>query len=80
MCFSNLPVEFDDDGNPKLVDTEDPAVHDHATDTAECAPTDDRLAPEQRYEEILTDLPDRARDRLEHDTNDSGPERQTLAE
>ncbi len=71
MCFSNLPIEFDDDGDPHLVapDKEDEATHQHESDVATRATNDDGLDPETRYREILDTLPDRARDRLDSSSN-----------
>jgi hypothetical protein len=65
MCFSNLPVEFDDDGNPRLVDTSEEHAHDDDTVVERRATSDDGLDPEARYREILDDLPDRVRDQFD---------------
>jgi hypothetical protein len=71
MCFSNLPIEFDDDGNPRLVESDPDSAsssdhdHDHAdAGVAARATADDGLAPEARYAEIVADLPAHARDTL----------------
>lgn len=73
MCFSNLPVEFDAEGNPRLAGSDDEETgHDHDHDHGRDATTwtdDDGLDPEARYREILDALPDRARDRI-----DDGPD------
>jgi hypothetical protein len=83
MCFSNLPVEFDDDGNPRLVDADGDdgnQTHDHDPPVAERATTDDGLDPETRYEAILDGLPDRTRDRLEDSVDDHHANPHTIAE
>jgi hypothetical protein len=70
MCFSNLPIEFDDDGTPRLVESDPDAAsssdHDHdGAGVAARATADDGLAPEARYAEIVADLPAHARDTLD---------------
>ncbi|MFT4921550.1 MAG: hypothetical protein ACI8XM_000751 [Haloarculaceae archaeon] len=74
MCFSNLPIEFDEQGNPHLVDDaeEDGAEEDgthEPTGVAERATREDGLDPEHRYDAILDDLPDRAREHLDTKTD-----------
>lgn len=65
MCFSNLPVEFDEDGTPRLAEPDDESAHDHDTDSDTVAVDDEELDPERCYQEILADLPERTRNRIE---------------
>ena len=67
MCFSNLPVEFDDEGNPRLIDSDGEHEHEDDTTVGDRATSDDGLDPEARYREILDDLPERVRDQFNHD-------------
>lgn len=78
MCFSNLPIEFDDEGNPYLADeaeeVDEPGTHDReerATDAGE-APLD--ADPEAAYAEIVECVPESVREVLgeEHATTESG--------
>lgn len=80
MCFSNLPVEFDEHGNPGLAASadEDEDDHAHVSDAVERATDGDDLDPETRYREILDDLPDRARERLGADDREA--RHQSIAE
>lgn len=101
MCFSNLPVEFDDEGNPRLVESEEEtdgnhgrgdhrdnaADHDHGADrdhgrdrNPASSTGDDGLDAESRYREILEDLPDRARERIDGDTDDGREGSRPIAE
>lgn len=76
MCFSNLPVEFDEHGNPHLTASTDGNEDDHAheSDAVERATDGDDLDPETRYREILDDLPNRARERLGADDRETRPQ------
>lgn len=62
MCFSNLPIEFDANGDPYLAD-EAEAVE--RSDVAE-AETNEALDtdPQEAYEVIVGDLPQGAQERL----------------
>ncbi|MFB6168099.1 MAG: hypothetical protein ABEJ43_04555 [Haloferacaceae archaeon] len=76
MCFSNLPLEFDEDGNPYLAeeadDIERPGEHDHAADCG-CGTAEGDLDadPEAAYETIVESLPEAAREHVAGD--DNGP-------
>lgn len=74
MCFSNLPVEFDEDGNPYLaeeaesVDQPPGHVDDCGCDLGESVTDVDLSAdPEDAYETILSGLRDDARKHLGDD-------------
>ncbi|WP_049989602.1 hypothetical protein [Natrinema salifodinae] len=74
MCFSNLPIEFDDDGNPYLADEADDvdrpsdADEDHPSACGYADVTDDvaldESDPEAIYEEILETMPSDVREQL----------------
>ena len=74
MCFSNLPIEFDDEGNPYLAEeAEDvdrpPASEAEFESTCGCAEVTDDVAlddadPEFLYESILETMPSDVRERL----------------
>lgn len=76
MCFSNLPVEFDDEGDPYLADEAEevsqPGVcdHDHAGSVpgdCGCGAADDVTldeAPDEAFEEILESVTDATRSHL----------------
>lgn len=86
MCFSNLPIEFDDEGNPYLADeaeeVEEPGnrdhqSHDHNHDDEVAADTGKAPAldadPEAAYAEIVADVPESVREELvEKHTSESG--------
>lgn len=63
MCFSNLPIEFDENGDPYLAEAAE-AVHqpgcgcDADADLAE-------LDPEAAFEDIVESVPDDVRRHLE---------------
>ena len=88
MCFSNLPIEFDDDGNPYLADEADdverPAPSDAAPESnCGCSSTTDDVAldeadPEAMYEAILQTVPRDVRERLAEASG--GPDRTTRSE
>lgn len=61
MCFSNLPVEFDDHGNPYLADDAEPVEYPESD-----RDDDQDLGhdPEGAYVAILADLPAGARERI----------------
>lgn len=63
MCFSNLPIEFDDAGNPYLGDEADDVERpDSTTREADGAdPVEIEVAPERVYDAIVNSLPDGAR-------------------
>ena len=71
MCFSNLPVEFDEDGDPYLADEADdvtsPGENDRigavADDRGRAAEEDVAIdaAPEAAYDAILAAMPETAR-------------------
>lgn len=81
MCFSNLPIEFDEDGNPRLAQADDESEggHEHGRDGPSSS-GDDGLDPEARYQAILDDLPERARNDLDGTAEDSPNQHTTLAE
>jgi len=78
MCFSNLPLEFDEDGNPYLAEEADEVdrpgeggghAHDHGDGPAGdcgCGAIEAELDadPEGAYEAIVESLPDSARERV----------------
>jgi hypothetical protein len=78
MCFSNLPVEFDEDGDPYLADEADdvtsPGENDRigaVDDECGCDQNADAAidaAPEAAYDAILAAMPETAR----ADLTDSG--------
>lgn len=79
MCFSNLPIEFDEEGNPYLADeaeeVEDPGNHDRDDERVRDAGEAPLGAdPEAAYAEIVADVPDRVREELaaEHTAAESG--------
>jgi hypothetical protein len=79
VCFSNLPLEFDEEGNPYLAEEADEverpgdggeggeAVHDHGH-AADCGcgagEADLEADPEGAYEAIVDSLPKSARERV----------------
>jgi hypothetical protein len=77
MCFSNLPIEFDEQGNPALAEVadtvEDPGTHDHdehAVDTDE-VPTLD-ADPEAAYAEIMESVPESVHEEISDSHADFG--------
>jgi division protein CdvB (Snf7/Vps24/ESCRT-III family) len=74
MCFSNLPVEFNEDGDPYLADEADDVTHPDEddqvgaiADECGCAPEADATidtAPEEAYDAILAAVPETARSDL----------------
>lgn len=76
MCFSNLPVEFDDQGDPYLADDADEVSepgecdHDHGDATIHgcgCGEAADAALdadPEEAFEEILESVTDATRTHL----------------
>ena len=74
MCFSNLPIEFDEDGNPYLAaeadDVDRPTVSaDDSAPSCDCDGETDDVAlddadPEAMYEEILETMPSDVREQL----------------
>lgn len=55
MCFSNLPVEFDEHGNPYLADEADDVDRPRAMSDDEPSLDED---PRGAYAEIVNDLPE----------------------
>lgn len=80
MCFTNLPVEFDENGDPYLaevaddVDRPDTAEHDHAAEACDCADADAPLEadPEAAYETLVAAVSDATRDHLTDGTEATG--------
>lgn len=78
MCFSNLPLEFDEDGNPYLAEEADDvarpgerggAGHDHGADCGcDTAEADLDTDPEGAYEAIVESLPEGAREHVAGET------------
>lgn len=74
MCFSNLPVEFDENGDPYLADDADAITHPgdedsvgDGTDGCACVADADLSldeAPEEAYDAILASVPETARSHL----------------
>jgi hypothetical protein len=62
MCFSNLPVEFDEQGNPYLAQEAEEIERADAT----LDETDETLeaAPYEAYEAILDDMPQSVQEQL----------------
>jgi hypothetical protein len=91
MCFSNLPVEFDENGDPYLADEADDVTHPDEddqvgaiADDCGCAPEDNATidaAPEEAYDAILAAVPETARSDLTSttspDTNSDADDRPT---
>lgn len=75
MCFSNLPVEFDQEGNPYLADeAEDVDRPDGRTSEADRAgPAEIEADPERAYEAIVNSLPDGAQAHLVRGRGDPTP-------
>lgn len=64
MCFSNLPIEFDEQGNPTLADDAD-SVDEFAAcgcDETVALETDD---PEAAVEAVLSTVPESVREAVE---------------
>lgn len=79
MCFSNLPIEFDDEGNPHLADeaeaVDEPGNRDDPDDGDEALALD--ADPEGAYAEIVADIPEYVREQLvEKHTGESGRDEQ----
>ena len=82
MCFSNLPIEFDDEGNPYLADDADgvdrmPASKADSASTCGCSDATDDVAiedadPEAIYEAILETMPGDVRERLTDPSDRAG--------
>ena len=84
MCFSNLPIEFDDEGNPYLADEADDVDRPSSAGAeSECASASDcgcadesgdvplnEADPEAVYEELLETMPSDVREQL---VDSSGP-------
>ena len=76
MCFSNLPIEFDDEGNPYLADEADDVDRPSEAGAASAPASDcgcanesddvplDEADPEAVYEELLETIPSDVRERL----------------
>jgi hypothetical protein len=74
MCFSNLPIEFDDEGNPYLAEEADevdrtPASEAESASSCGCTDGTDDVAlddadPEALYEEIVETMPSDIHERL----------------
>jgi hypothetical protein len=71
MCFSNLPVEFDDEGNPYLAEEADEVDATPGATAAGCGCSDgagevglDEADPEATYEAILESMPGDVRERV----------------
>lgn len=70
MCFSNLPIEFDDEGNPYL--TEEAENVDKPLDReSSCEVTLDETDPESMYAAILESMPNDVREQID-DSDNSG--------
>jgi hypothetical protein len=63
MCMSNLPIEFDENGDPHLAEEADD-VDRPACGCGEAAALDDG-DPADAYEEIVESVPDDVLDHLE---------------
>lgn len=62
MCFSNLPIEFDDEGNPYLAEEADDV--EQATDCGCDADSDtgiDESDPEDVFQAVLSTVPESVR-------------------
>ena len=81
MCFSNLPIEFDEEGNPYLTDEAEDVDRPSASEVESesgrgCSSTTDDVAladadPEAMYEAILETVPRNAREQLTDSRGDS---------
>ena len=69
MCFSNLPIEFDANGDPYLAEEAEDVERPDTVDTR----TDEALdiAPQEAYEAILNGVPRSTRERLAGTGSDS---------
>jgi O-acetyl-ADP-ribose deacetylase (regulator of RNase III) len=63
MCFSNLPIEFDEEGNPYLAEEADDI--EHVTDCG-CGTDDgiDEADPEAVFEAVLSSVPEPVREEV----------------
>ena len=61
ICFSNLPVEFDEQGNPYLTDEADDVKQPERIPGDELSLDDD---PEEAYAEIVAGVPQSVRESL----------------
>lgn len=87
MCFSNLPIEFDEDGDPYLADAaeevSEPGTHTTSAHDCGCPERADALDdadPEEAFADILESVTDAGRSHLTDDTTeapDAGRERDT---
>jgi hypothetical protein len=63
MCFSNLPIEFDEEGNPYLAEEADDVEH-----VADCGcgadVAIDETDPETVYEDIVSSIPESVREEI----------------
>lgn len=87
MCFSNLPISFDEEGNPYLAEEADDVTRPSANgdgaegdvrsdaDNGEGRPAGIAEDPRGAYEEILRSVPAPAREHLEGAPGDERPER-----
>lgn len=70
MCFSNLPIEFDDAGNPYLADEAEDVEH-----VADCGcETDvaiDEEDPEAVFEAVASTVPEDVREELGWEVGDA---------
>lgn len=71
MCMSNLPIEFDENGDPYLAEAAD------EVDVPGCGCEDDvaleALDPEAAFEDIVESVPDDVRERLEGPAETADP-------
>ena len=70
MCFSNLPIEFDDEGNPYLAEEAEKVDQPRDTEYG-CEVTLDKTDPEAMYTAILESMPSDVREQVD-DPGDSG--------
>lgn len=62
MCFTNLPIEFDEDGNPYLKEeAEDVDQPDCGCDAGNAV---EEVDPREAYEEVVAAMPDDVREQL----------------
>lgn len=73
MCFSNLPIEFDDEGNPYLAEEAEKVGHPTDTECG-CEVTLDETDPETMYAAILASMPSDVREQIGDPGDSDGPD------
>lgn len=84
MCFSNLPIEFDEEGNPHLADEAD-EIDGIPTSGCDCGADAEDVSldesdPEAVYEDVLRTMPPAVRERITDRTGATGDGRERSME